>query len=63
MAVEAEENVSDVEVEETLERVEELRRRMAAVWDRFEEAKLAWRELVRKRAERLLKAGGPRRDT
>jgi len=61
LAVKAEKNVSDVEVEEALERVEELRRRLAAVWDRFEEAKLAWRELVRKRAERLPAAGGPRR--
>jgi len=57
-AVEAEENVSDAKVEEALERVEELRRRLAAAWDRFEEAKLAL--LARRRAERLLKAGGPR---
>lgn len=60
-AVEAEESTSDAKVEEALERVEELRRRLAAVWDRFEEAKLAWRELARRRAEGLLAAGGPRR--
>jgi len=52
------ENVSDAKVEEALERVEELRRRLAAVWDRFEEAMLAL--LARRRAERLSAAGGPR---
>jgi len=47
-------NASDAEFEEALRRVEELRREWAALWDRLEETKLAWRELVRKRAERWL---------
>jgi len=47
-------NASDTEIEEALRRVEELRREWAALWDRLDEAKLAWRELVRKRAERWL---------
>ena len=47
-------NASDAEIEEALRRVEELRREWAALWDRLEEAKLAWRELVRKRVERWL---------
>jgi len=47
-------NASDTEIEEALRRVEELRREWAALWDRLDEAKLAWRDLVRKRAERWL---------
>ena len=47
-------NASDAEIEEALKRVEELRREWAALWDRLEEYKLAWRELVRRRAERWL---------
>jgi len=47
-------NASDTEIEKALRRVEELRSEWATLWNRLEEAKLTWRDLVRKRAERWL---------